>query len=74
MMTKTIDIELDEDDLLNDMDPDNIISYLSYNDVNINDIPSLAEVVNNSLLNEEEIKEFLKNLDYEIFKEIKKIL
>lgn len=73
-MTKTIDIDLDEDDLLDDMDPDNIISYLSYNDVNINDIPSLAEVVNNSLLNEEEIKEFLKNLDYEIFKEIKKIL
>lgn len=74
MMTKTIDIELDEDDLLDDMDPDNIVIYLSYNDVIINDIPSLAEVVNNSLLDEDEIKKFLENLDNEIVEKIKRIL
>lgn len=74
MMTKTIDIELDEDDLLDDMDPDNIVIYLSYNDVIINDIPSLAEVVNNSLLDEDEIKKFLENLDDEIVEKIKRIL
>lgn len=74
MMTKTIDIKLDEDDLLDDMDPDNIVIYLSYNDVIINDIPSLAEVVNNSLLNEDDIKKFLENLDDEIVEKIKRIL
>lgn len=74
MMTKTIDINLDEDELLDDMDPDNIISYLFRNAVGVNDIPSLAEIVNNSLLQEEEIKEFLENLDDEIVEEIKKIL
>lgn len=73
-MTKTIDINLDEDDILDDMDPDNIISYLSYNDININDIASLAEVVNNSLLDEDQIKKFLENLDDEIVKVMKKLL
>lgn len=71
MITKTIEVELDEMELLEDIEPKDMIDYLSYNGIVIDDISSLADVVNNSLLRVKDIEEFLDNLDDEIIKTIK---
>lgn len=71
MITKTIEISLDENEIMDDIEPEDMIDYLSYNGIVIDDISSLADVVNNSLSRVKDIEEFLDNLDDEIVKTIK---
>lgn len=74
MITKTIEINLDEDELLDDIEPEDIVSYLSSNGIGVYNVEALAVIVNNSLLKEKEIQNFLENLDDEIVEEMKKLL
>lgn len=74
MITKTIEINLDEDELLDDIEPEDIVSYLSSNGIGVYNVEALAVIVSNSLLKEKEIQNFLENLDDEIVKVMKKLL
>lgn len=74
MITKTIEINLDEDELLDDIEPEDIVSYLSNNGIGVYNIEALAVIVSNSLLKEKEIQNFLENLDDDTYKLMKKVM
>lgn len=70
-MIKEIELELDEIDLLSDMKLETIVEYLSDQGLGVYDAPSLANLVNNSALDEDNIIEFLSNLDEDTLNLIK---
>lgn len=74
MITKTVEIKLNEDELLDDIGLEDMIDYLSYNAIGTSNIGGLTSIVNNSLLQEEEIKDFLEYLDDDILKVMKKLI
>lgn len=74
MITKTIEINLDENEIMNDIEPEYIVSYLSSNGIGVYNVEALAVIVSNSLLKEKEIQNFLKNLDDDTYKLMKKAM
>lgn len=74
MITKTIEISLDENEIMNDIEPEYIVSYLSSNGIGVYNVEALAVIVSNSLLKEKEIQNFLENLDDDTYKLMKKAM
>lgn len=74
MITKTIEISLDENEIMDDIEPEDIVSYLSSNGIGVYNVEALAVIVSNSLLKEKEIQNFLKNLDDDTYKLMKKAM
>lgn len=74
MITKTIEISLDENEIMDDIEPEDIVSYLSSNGIGVYNVEALAVIVSNSLLKEKEIQNFLENLDDDTYKLMKKAM